>query len=203
MLIYLIDDAGYGTSSAFGGLMETPTLDSLANHGLRYTNFHTTAICGPTRAALLTGRNHHSVHMGYFNYSALGFPGYDARMPFDKATIARILQVNHYNTYAVGKYHLLACRGVDEGTDLRRRVAAGRLDDMEGDALDAVLGQHLDQPPSRQVPGSLIGDQIGKAESGRGGISCGLGGVDHQPRLDRDLLAVPRVAERPPLRDRV
>jgi hypothetical protein len=74
VVIFLIDDAGYGTSSAFGGLMNTPMLDSLANNGLRFTNFHTTAICGPTRAALLTGRNHHSVHMGYFNYSALGFP---------------------------------------------------------------------------------------------------------------------------------
>ncbi|HEY0299568.1 MAG TPA: arylsulfatase [Arachidicoccus sp.] len=106
VLIFLLDDAGYGTSSAFGGLMETPTLDSLANHGLRYTNFHTTAICGPTRAALLTGRNHHSVHMGYFNYSVMGFPGYDGLLPFDKATIAEILHQNHYNTYMVGKFHL-------------------------------------------------------------------------------------------------
>ena len=64
VIIFLIDDAGYGTSSAFGGLMETPMLDSLANNGVRFTNFHTTAICGPTRAALITGRNHHSVHMG-------------------------------------------------------------------------------------------------------------------------------------------
>src|SRR6188472_4284882 len=72
VLLFLIDDAGYGTSSAFGGLMQTPTLDSLANNGLRYTNFHSTAVCSPTRAALLTGRNHHSVHMGYLNYSSLG-----------------------------------------------------------------------------------------------------------------------------------
>src|ERR1700744_6304574 len=75
VLIFLIDDAGYGTASAFGGLMETPTLDSLANNGLRYTNFHTTAICSPTRAALLTGRNSHSVHMGLFPVTATGFPG--------------------------------------------------------------------------------------------------------------------------------
>ncbi|HET6226085.1 MAG TPA: arylsulfatase [Bacteroidia bacterium] len=106
VLVFLIDDAGYGTSSAFGGLMETPTLDSLANNGLRYTNFHSTGVCSPTRAALLTGRNHHSVHMGYLNYSSLGFPGYDAIMPGDKATIAEILHENNYNTYAVGKYHL-------------------------------------------------------------------------------------------------
>ena len=106
VILFLIDDAGYGTASAFGGLMQTPTLDSLANNGLRYTNFHSTAVCSPTRAALLTGRNHHSVHMGYLNYSSLGFPGYDAVMPGDKATIAEILHENNYNTYAVGKYHL-------------------------------------------------------------------------------------------------
>lgn len=106
VLLFLIDDAGYGTSSAFGGLMETPTLDNLANNGLRYTNFHSTGVCSPTRAALLTGRNHHSVHMGMLNYSSLGFPGYDAVMPADKATIAEILHENNYNTYAVGKYHL-------------------------------------------------------------------------------------------------
>ena len=106
VIVFLIDDAGYGTASAFGGLMQTPTLDSLANNGLRYTNFHSTAVCSPTRAALLTGRNHHSVHMGYLNYSSLGFPGYDAIMPGDKATIAEILHENQYNTYAVGKYHL-------------------------------------------------------------------------------------------------
>lgn len=135
VLMFLIDDAGYGTSSAFGGLMETPVLDSLANNGLRYTNFHTTAICGPTRAALLTGRNHHSVHMGYFNYSAMGFPGYDARLPFDKATIAQILHENHYNTYAVGKFHLTP---IDEIT------SAGPFDRWPtGLGFDHFLGWHL------------------------------------------------------------
>jgi arylsulfatase A-like enzyme len=102
----LIDDAGFGTSSAFGGLMQTPTLDSLANNGLRYTNFHTTAICSPTRAALLTGRNPHSVHMGLFPVTATGSPGYDGILPADKATIAEILHENNYSTYALGKYHL-------------------------------------------------------------------------------------------------
>lgn len=103
---FLIDDAGFGAASAFGGLAETPTLDSLANNGLRYTNFHSTAICSPTRAALLTGRNAHSVHMGLFPVTATGFPGYDGRLPPDKASIAQILRENNYNTYALGKYHL-------------------------------------------------------------------------------------------------
>lgn len=103
----LLDDVGFGATSAFGGLIETPTLDSLANNGLRYTNFHTTAICSPTRAALLTGRNSHSVHMGLFPNTANGTPGYDGYMPFEKATIAEILRENGYNTYAVGKWHLV------------------------------------------------------------------------------------------------
>ncbi|MDB5258008.1 MAG: sulfatase [Chitinophagaceae bacterium] len=135
VVLFLIDDAGYGTSSAFGGLMETPTLDSLANNGLRYTNFHSTAVCSPTRAALLTGRNHHSVHMGYLNYSSLGFPGYDAIMPGDKATIAEILHENHYNTYAVGKYHL---------APLHEITAAGPFDRWPtGRGFDHFYGYQL------------------------------------------------------------
>jgi arylsulfatase len=106
VVVFLIDDAGYGTSSAFGGLMQTPVLDSLSNHGLRYTNFHSTGVSSPTRAALLTGRNHHSVHMGTLNYSSLGYPGYDAIMPPDKAGIAEVLHENSYNSFAVGKWHV-------------------------------------------------------------------------------------------------
>ncbi|QRQ99821.1 arylsulfatase [Dyadobacter sandarakinus] len=102
----LLDDIGYGAISTFGGLINMPTLDSLANNGLRYTNFHTTAICAPTRAALLTGRNSHSVHMGLFPETAIGTPGYDAQMPFEKATAAEILKENGYNTFALGKWHI-------------------------------------------------------------------------------------------------
>jgi len=104
-IVYLVlDDVGYGASSAFGGLIPTPTLDSLANNGLRYTNFHTTAICSPTRAALLTGRNSHSVHDG--ENAGAGTPGYDRVLPFEKAFASEILRENGYNTYAVGKWHL-------------------------------------------------------------------------------------------------
>jgi len=102
----LLDDIGFGATSAFGGLIQTPNLDTLANNGLRYTNFHTTAICSPTRSALLTGRNSHSVHMGLFPTTAIGAPGYDGIMPLEKATVAEILRENGYNTYAVGKWHL-------------------------------------------------------------------------------------------------
>jgi len=102
----LLDDVGFGASSAFGGLINTPTFDALANNGLRYTNFHTTAICAPTRAALLTGRNSGRVHVSGFSHTVLsaGFPGWDGRIPADKGTIAEILRENGYNTFAVGKY---------------------------------------------------------------------------------------------------
>jgi arylsulfatase A-like enzyme len=102
----LLDDVGFGAISTFGGLIETPNLDTLANNGLRYTNSHTTAICAPTRAALLTGRNHHSVHMGLFPENAIGTPGYDSNIPFEKGFIAEILRENGYNTYALGKWHI-------------------------------------------------------------------------------------------------
>jgi arylsulfatase A-like enzyme len=102
----LLDDVGYGASSTFGGVIRTPNFDSLAGKGLRYTNFHTAGICAPTRSSLLTGRNHHYVHMGGFAHTALsaGFPGYDGRIPSDKGTVAEILRENGYNTFAVGKY---------------------------------------------------------------------------------------------------
>jgi arylsulfatase A-like enzyme len=102
----LLDDVGYGAISAFGGLIQTPNIDSLANHGLRYTDFHVEAYCAPTRAALLTGRNHHSVHVGLFPETAVEYPGYDARIPFEKGTAAELLRENGYNTYAIGKWHV-------------------------------------------------------------------------------------------------
>ncbi len=102
----LIDDAGFGATTAFGGLVETPNIEKIANNGLRFTNFHTTAICSPTRSALLTGRNHHSAHVGLLTPAAIDFPGYDTRIPFEKATVAELLRENGYNTFALGKWHL-------------------------------------------------------------------------------------------------
>jgi arylsulfatase len=102
----LLDDVGYGAAGTFGGLINTPTFDSLAENGLRYTNFHTTAICAPTRSALLTGRNSASVHESGFSHTVMsaGFPGWDGRTPPTAGTIAEILRDNGYNTFAVGKY---------------------------------------------------------------------------------------------------
>src|SRR6187401_2043194 len=105
VLYILLDDVGFGASSAFGGLIETPNFETLANGGLRYTNFHTTGICSPTRAALLTGRNAHSVAMGHHAELGTGFPGYTGDIPFEAGTVAEIFRENGYNTYALGKWH--------------------------------------------------------------------------------------------------
>jgi len=106
VLIVLIDDAGFGNPSTFGGPVHTPTLDRLAAQGLRYNRFHVTALCSPTRAALLSGRNHHSVGFGSIAETHSGFPGYDALWPRSAASLAEILRDNGYSTAAFGKWHL-------------------------------------------------------------------------------------------------
>ena len=101
----VLDDTGFGTSSAFGGLIEMPTMDYLAANGLRFNNFHTASISAATRACLLTGRNHHANHMGRFNDDKYGAPGYDTYLPMENGTIAEILRENGYATFCVGKYN--------------------------------------------------------------------------------------------------
>jgi arylsulfatase len=89
ILLILTDDVGFGASSTFGGPVPTPTMDRLANSGLRYTQFHTTALCSPTRAALLTGRNHHSTATGIIMEGGTGFPGYNTLMPKSVRNVRR------------------------------------------------------------------------------------------------------------------
>ncbi|MBV9437308.1 MAG: sulfatase-like hydrolase/transferase, partial [Acidobacteria bacterium] len=98
ILLILLDDAGYGQTSTFGGLIPTPTLDALAANGLRYTRFHVAALCSPTRAALLTGRNTHAVGMGTITNWSNGFPGYTGSIPKSAALISVILRANGYAT---------------------------------------------------------------------------------------------------------
>ena len=105
ILLIMTDDAGYGVPSTFGGVIPTPALDRIAKAGLRYTNFHSTALCSPTRAALITGRNHHSVGFGVISEQATGFPGYDSFITKDKATIGKILKDHGYHTSWFGKNH--------------------------------------------------------------------------------------------------
>jgi arylsulfatase A-like enzyme len=101
----LIDDVGFGASSAFGGPCQTPTAERIAAEGLRYTRFHTTALCSPTRAALLTGRNHHAVGMGGITEIATSAPGYNSIIPNTAASLAKTLKLNGYATAQFGKCH--------------------------------------------------------------------------------------------------
>ena len=105
ILLILTDDVGFGASSTFGGQIPTPAMDRLAASGLRYSQFHTTALCSPTRAALLTGRNHHSVATAIIMEAGTGFPGYNTIMPKSAGTVAEILKQNGYNTAWYGKNH--------------------------------------------------------------------------------------------------
>jgi arylsulfatase len=106
-VVYIVlDDVGYGQLGCFGGLIDTPNLDRLAENGLRYRNFHTTALCSPTRACLLTGRNHHANAMASIVEVASGFPGYTGEIPFESGFLSEILIRNGYAAYAVGKWHL-------------------------------------------------------------------------------------------------
>lgn len=105
VLLVLTDDVGFGASSTFGGVVPTPNLDRLAADGLRYNRFHTTAMCSPTRAALLTGRNHHAVANGTVIDFSTGYPGYWSIIPKSAASVAEILRQNGYNTAFFGKHH--------------------------------------------------------------------------------------------------
>jgi arylsulfatase len=105
VLLIMTDDVGFGAPGTFGGVIPTPALDRIAAGGLRYTNFHSTALCSPTRAALITGRNHHSVGFGVIAEQATGYPGYDSIIEKDKATIGKILKDNGYRTSWFGKNH--------------------------------------------------------------------------------------------------
>ncbi len=105
VVVILLDDVGFGQTSTFGGLIPTPNLDQLASEGLRYNRFHTTAICGPSRAALLTGRNHHDAGNGFLMEWATGFPSYTTMIPRSTATVAEVLKNNGYTTWWFGKNH--------------------------------------------------------------------------------------------------
>ncbi len=105
VLLIITDDSGFGVPSTFGGVIPTPTMDRLAKTGLRYNNIHSTALCSPTRAALITGRNHHSAGFGVISEQSTGFPGYNSVIAQDKATIGRMLKDNGYATSWFGKDH--------------------------------------------------------------------------------------------------
>lgn len=106
VLLIMLDDVGFGSFSTFGGPVPTPAFQSVADTGVLYNQFHTTALCSPTRAALLTGRQHHAVHMGGITEIANSFPGYDSALPPEAATVAQVLRMSGYATGCFGKWHL-------------------------------------------------------------------------------------------------
>jgi arylsulfatase A-like enzyme len=106
VMVVVLDDVGFAQLGCYGSDIDTPTFDRLAAGGLQYTRFHTTALCSPTRAALLTGRNHHSVGMGTVPEIAMGYPGYHTRIPRAAGMLPEILRDEGYATFAVGKWHL-------------------------------------------------------------------------------------------------
>jgi arylsulfatase len=106
VVMVVLDDVGFAQLGCFGAGFDTPHIDRVAAAGLRYQRFHVTSVCSATRAALLTGRNHHAVGMGVTQEAALGFPGYHGRIPRSAAALPRVLRDHGYNTMAVGKWHL-------------------------------------------------------------------------------------------------
>jgi arylsulfatase len=133
VVIVLIDDMGFATSSTFGGPVEMPTLDRLAKNGLRYNNFHTTALCSPTRAALKSGRNHHVNNMGSITEFATGFPGNTGQIPDTVAPVAEMLRLNGYGTAAFGKWHELATWETSVSGPMKRwPTVGGGFDEFYG-----------------------------------------------------------------------
>jgi len=140
VIVVVLDDVGYAQLGCYGSDIDTPTFDRLAAGGLRYTRFHTTALCSPTRAALLTGRNHHSVGMGTVPEIAMGFPGYHTRIPKSAGMLPEILREQGYATFAVGKWHLTPAEERHAGAT-RERWPLGRGFDRYYGFLDGQTDQ--------------------------------------------------------------
>ena len=161
VLLVLLDDMGFGASSAFGGPCRMPVAEALADNGLRYSRFHTTAMCSPTRAALMTRRNHHAVGMGTVVEISTGRPGYDATRPLSAGTLAQTLSYNGYATGAFGKWHQ---------TPSWEQTAAGPFDrwpTREGfDRFYGFLGGEASQFEPTLVEGTTFVDPPRTPEEG-------------------------------------
>lgn len=169
VLLVLIDDAGYGQCGTFGGLIPTPTLDSLAANGLRYDRFHVTALCSPTRAALLTGRNNHAVGMGTITNLATDYPGYNASIPKTAALLPQVLQLNGYATAAFGKWHLIPERELKtsgpfnhwpthQGFDTYYGFLNGETNQWYPELTDGTKPVEMIAPPGRKADFTLNED---------------------------------------------
>lgn len=132
VLIWLMDDVGFGQPGAFGGPVETPTLDTLAQGGLRFNNFHSTAICSSSRASLLTGRNHHAVGFGNHAGFRSDDPGYQAQIPASAGSLAKVLKMNGYSTWVVGKWDQLPLPHINEKGPFRNWPSGQGFDHFYG-----------------------------------------------------------------------
>lgn len=162
------DDVGYGTMDCFGGPVRTPTMSRIAEQGVRYSNFHTTALCSPTRASLLTGRNATSNGMATIAEFSSGFPGISTRIPFENGFVSEVLAENGYNTYCVGKWHLTP--GEETGMAAwKRRWPLGRGferfygflgGESSGWYPDLVHDNHPTEPPATPEEGYHIAKDL-------------------------------------------
>ena len=168
VLIVVLDDTGFGQLGCYGSPIATPNLDALAQNGLRYTNMHTTALCSPSRSAIVTGRNHHSNGMAAITELASGYPGYNGFIPFENGMLSEILLGHGYNTYMVGKWHL---------TPSNHETAAGPYDRwplgrgferfygfLGGDTSqwypELVYDNHQAQPPATPEEGYHLSEDL-------------------------------------------
>jgi arylsulfatase len=168
ILYWVIDDTGFGQLAPFGGLIEMPTLQRLVDAGLQYTNFHTTALCSPTRSCLLTGRNHHSNHMACVTECATGFPGSDGRIPLENGFLSEMLTPHGYAAYAVGKWHLTPDEDNTMGASRERwplgrgferfyGFLGGETDQYEP---DLVYDNHVVPPPRTAAEGYHLTEDL-------------------------------------------
>lgn len=164
IILILLDDVGFGATSTFGGPVQTPDLDRLAAQGLRYNRFHVTAICSPTRAALLSGRNQHRLGAGTITTYAAGYPGYNANWRRDAATIAQVLSLNGYSTAAFGKWHNAPVKSIPEiyPTGPYGRWPTG----MGFEYFYGFLGAEADQWEPTLYRNTTLVDPPGKPEQG-------------------------------------
>ncbi len=170
VVVIVLDDLGFGQLGCFGSDIDTPNIDRLAAGGLRYNRFHVTALCSPTRASLLTGRNHHAVGMGFLADIPLAFPGYTARIPKTAAPLPRILRDAGYSTFAVGKWHLVP-RGERSPAGPFDRWPLGMGFDrfygfLQGDTNqwtpNLVSDNHYVDPPARPDDGYHLTEDLAK-----------------------------------------
>ncbi len=168
VLFIVLDDTGYGQLGCYGSPIQTPNLDSLASGGLRYTNMHTTALCSPTRSCIISGRNHHSNALAAITELATGYPGYNGNVPFENGFLSEMLLTQGFNTYMIGKYHLIPSE-LESAAGPYDRWPLGRGFErfygfMGGDTHqyypDLVYDNHQVEPPRTPEEGYTLNEDL-------------------------------------------